>query len=156
MASGKISKSTGKDADRKLFRILDANFNRSREGLRVCEEIFRFFVPGTPFAAKLKKTRHAVTRALKSLPVPPSEILAARDVRGDEGKKFSSLEKNRESLADLFSANIERVKESLRVLEEFCKLLDARKAAEFKKLRFEVYEIEKKALPRLETLRHHR
>ena len=50
---------------------------------------------------------------------------------------------------DIFGANIERVKESLRVLEEFFKLIDKKDSAKFTKLRFKVYEIEKKALSHL-------
>ncbi|MCX5667705.1 MAG: hypothetical protein NTY34_05295 [Candidatus Omnitrophica bacterium] len=51
--------------------------------------------------------------------------------------------------SDIFSANIERTKESLRVLEEFFKLFDKGSSARFTKLRFKVYEIEKKALSHL-------
>ncbi|MGH7198391.1 MAG: hypothetical protein ACREH5_06595 [Candidatus Omnitrophota bacterium] len=43
----------------------------------------------------------------------------------------------------------------MRVLEETAKLLDERISARFKKVRFNVYAIEKKALPKLEALRHH-
>ena len=142
--------------DSKLLRILDANFNRSREGLRVCEEIFRFFLNDSPLTRKLKKTRHQITGLLKSMPVAQSEILAARDVGRDEGRKPSFLEKKRAGILDLFLANIERTKEALRVLEEFTKFLDARTSIQFKKLRFEVYTIEKRALPKLEALCDHR
>ncbi len=139
--------------DRRVLRILDANFNRSREGLRVCEEVFRFLAEDPALARRLKKTRHGVTRVMKSLPVAYSVFLDARDVRGDSGKAPSRLEKKRRGVADLFYANIERVKESLRALEEFSKLADPRATDRFKKLRFEVYEIEKRAVPRLEDLR---
>lgn len=142
--------------DTKVLRILDANFNRSREGLRVCEEIFRFFLNEPALRRELKKTRHRITAVLKKMPVPRADILAARDVSGDEGKKPSSLESKRRDLLDLFSANMERTKESLRVLEEFTKFLDSGASSDFKKLRFEVYDIEKRALPKLEALRDHR
>lgn len=138
--------------DKKVLRILDANFNRSREGLRVCEEIFRFFLNDAALMRRLKKTRHAITNFLKKM--PHAEMLAARDVRNDEGREHSKLEMKRSGLEDLFSANIERTKESLRVLEEFSKILDPKVSTGFKKLRFEVYAIEKRALPKLESLRH--
>ena len=53
---------------------------------------------------------------------------------------------------DIFEANIERVKESLRVLEEFFKLVDLKRSASFKDLRFKIYDIEKMALKKIASL----
>ncbi|MBI3252185.1 MAG: thiamine-phosphate pyrophosphorylase [Candidatus Omnitrophica bacterium] len=141
---------------RQVLRILDANLNRSREGLRVCEEIARFVLEDAPLTRALKKARHALSKEIGRLPVGVSELLAARDVARDVGKGPSPLESGRTGAWDLFSANIERAKESLRVLEEASKILDKDSAARFKALRFKIYAIEKKSLPKLETLRHHR
>ena len=58
-------------------------------------------------------------------------------------------EMNRKSYRDLFIANMQRVKESLRVLEEFSKLCDAHVALRFQRLRFRAYDIEKKTVGRL-------
>ena len=137
------------------MRILDANFNRSREGLRVCEEIARFVLEDRALTARLKKARHEVSDSIKKFPVSVSELLASRNVRADVGKKTSRLEKRRRSASALFLANAERAKESLRVLEETSKLVDSNISERFKKVRFRVYAIEKKALPKLEALRHH-
>ncbi len=140
---------TRKDA----LRILDANFNRSREGLRVCEEIARFVLNEEALTKRLKAARHAVSKALKEFPVPFKELVGARDSRGDVGRGESGLEKKRTGTADLFSANIERVKESLRVLEETVKLIDENFSGRFKRIRFNVYSIEKDVLPALEAVR---
>ena len=43
-----------------LLRILDANSNRSREGLRVCEEVARFVLNSHPLTKDLKRLRHAI------------------------------------------------------------------------------------------------
>jgi thiamine-phosphate pyrophosphorylase len=145
-----------KAPDRRVLRVLDANFNRSREGLRVCEEIFRFLLNDAGISGKLKRARHGVTRLMKKFPAAPGTVLAARDVRGDSGRKPTKLGSRRSGPADLFSANIERAKESLRVLEEFTKLVDRRSSDGFKKLRFQIYAIEKQAVPKLESLRDHR
>ena len=59
---------------------------------------------------------------------------------------FSKSEMSRITCSDIFSANIQRAKESLRALEEFFKLIDKKDSAKFTGLRFKVYEIEKKAL----------
>ncbi len=141
---------------RQLSRIVDANLNRSREGLRVCEEITRFVLEDDALTKRIKKARHAVSDTFKKTPASYLELLSARDTRGDVGREPSPLERNRRDAFDLFAANIERTKESLRVLEESYKLMDGRLADRFKKMRFEVYSIEKKALPELEALRHHR
>ncbi len=140
---------------RDVLRILDANFNRSREGLRVCEEITRFILQDKNLTRALKKNRHAVSACLKKLPLSPAELLASRDVRGDIGKGSSRLEAGRRDFLDLFLANAERAKESLRVLEETSKLIDGKTSVNLKKIRFHVYAIEKRTLPKLEALRHH-
>lgn len=138
-----------------VLRILDANFNRSREGLRVCEEIARFVLRDKSLTGDLKKTRHAVSGCIEKLPVSLTELVAARNVRADFGKKPSALEKKRENALGLFLANAERTKESLRTLEETSKFLDDKIHVRFKQIRFKVYAIEKKALPKLEAIRYH-
>ena len=137
------------------LRILDANFNRSREGLRVCEEIARFVWEDRKLSVKLKKSRHDISGVLQSISCGFKSLVSARNVRSDVGKKFSRLESARKDSSDLFIANLERVKESLRVLEEVSKLVDVDSAEKFKKIRFNIYALEKKSLSNLETLRHH-
>ena len=139
----------------KILRILDANFNRSREGLRVCEEITRFVMEDEALTQEFKKIRHAVSGCLKKFPGSSFELVAARDVRRDVGKNSSRSEKARQGPAEIFLANAERVKESLRVLEETSKLLHKKTADELKKIRFRTYVIEKKVLKKLEALRYH-
>ena len=102
-----------------------------------------------------KKIRHAVSGCLKNFPGSSFELAAARDIRRDVGKKPSRLEKSREDAAGIFLANAERVKESLRVLEETSKLLDKKTSDKLKKIRFRAYAIEKKVLKELAALRHH-
>ena len=140
---------------REILRILDANFNRSREGLRVCEEIARFVMEDKAITGALKKIRHAVSDCLKKFPGSSFELVAARDIRRDVGKGPSRLEKTRADAAGIFLANAQRVKESLRVLEETSKFLDKKSADQLKKIRFRAYAIEKKALKKLAALRHH-
>ena len=138
--------------DRKIFRILDANFNRSREGLRVCEEIARFYMESKTLSRDLRKARHAISACWKVFPGSWTKLLAARDVRGDVGRRPSLLERDRKNIAAVFLANAERTKESLRALEEFSKLIDEAVSEKFKKIRFQVYAIEKRAHPKLEAL----
>ena len=138
--------------DRKVLRILDANFNRSREGLRVCEEIARFYMDNKALTLDLKKARHAISECWKRFPGDWASLLKARDVRQDVGKKPSRLETGRKNVAEIFLANAERSKESLRALEEFSKCVDENSSRKFKKIRFQVYAIEKRSRVGLEAL----
>ena len=132
---------------KELFRIVDANFNRSREGLRVCEEVARFAWNSPSLTKELKSVRHKITDILKDEPSIARALCLSRDCLTDVGRKERiKTEMKRAGHRDIFSANIERVKESVRVLEEFFKLIDKNSSAKFTKLRFKVYEIEKKAL----------
>lgn len=135
---------------REVFRIIDANFNRSREGLRVCEEVTRFVWNSSVLTKDLKTVRHSITNILKNSPSTSKILFKARDVGSDVGRRVrQKSEMGRLDYSDIFGANIERAKESLRVLEEFFKLIDKNDSAKFTKLRFKVYEIEKKALSHL-------
>ncbi|MBI4353484.1 MAG: thiamine-phosphate pyrophosphorylase [Candidatus Omnitrophica bacterium] len=139
-----------------LFRILDANFNRSREGLRVCEEIARFVMGEGVLSREFKRLRHAIGRVLTEGPsLSLRELLSARDAEGDVGKGFSVLERKRAGFPDLFLANVQRAKESLRVLEETSKCVEPRASEKLKRIRFRVYALEKKTLPKLEALCDH-
>lgn len=132
---------------KEIFRIIDANFNRSREGLRVCEEVARFAWNSPSLTKELKSVRHSVSSIIKYAPETIKMLNASRDSVKDVGRcGCSKSEMSRSSYEDIFSANIQRVKESLRVLEEFFKLVDKKSSSKFTGLRFKVYEIEKKAL----------
>lgn len=133
--------------NRDALRVIDANFNRSREGLRVCEEVARFIWNSPALTKDLKSVRHSISNVLKDSPATVKALNSTRDSENDVGKRLKSgRETSRLTYEDIFSANIQRVKESLRVLEEFFKLIDSGNSSRFADLRFKVYEIEKKAL----------
>lgn len=133
-----------------IYRILDANLNRAREGLRVCEDVARFALDSAALSKELKALRHGVASAMRKVPASPGRLLAARDPEHDVGRgSRRPSEMHRRDAADIFMANIQRVKESLRVLEEFSKMTDSRLAIRFRRLRFRSYEVEKKAVTRL-------
>ena len=134
--------------EEKLYRIIDANLNRSREGLRVCEEIARFVLDDRSLTGEFKALRHGVSDCIKLYPAKLRGIVSARDPEGDVGKGEQAIEKKRKNWKDILIANMERVKESLRVLEEFSKPIDGKISGKFKKLRFKSYNIEKKLVSR--------
>jgi len=135
--------------DKKILRIIDANFNRLREGLRVCEEVVRFFMEEEDLTPEFKKARHLADRILRNSTIDLTEVVMHRDSDEDVGRESSENEMVRSNIIEVFSANIERVKESLRVLEEFCKLSDPDVAEKFKSLRFKIYTLEKETIERL-------
>lgn len=118
-------------------RIIDANLNRLREGLRVLEDICRFGYDDEKNASLLKSLRHDVRiDDIKSL-------LNARDIQNDILKTTTKSELSRQDLSHIITANIKRAQESTRVLEEILKLFDAQKSATFKHIRYTLYDIEK-------------
>lgn len=133
--------------DRQLLQIIDANLNRVREGLRVCEDIVRFSIADKDITKSLKFTRHAITKALlHSKGLSQRSLLETRDTKRDALKFVDFKKRKGLDVADLFMSNIERVKESLRVLEECCKILDENVSRKYRRLRFNTYDIEKKVV----------
>ncbi len=126
---------------KKTYRLIDANLNRVREGLRVVEDTLRFVLSDNEQAAKLKRVRHQLDK--KAGAIYPQLILA-RSV--EEDKNSGLAEDGRKSLISLLIANFRRAEEGLRVLEEYGKLVSAVAGDDFKKLRFQVYQIEKEVM----------
>ena len=138
-----------------VARIIDANLNRSKEGLRVCEEITRFILDSHKITSQLKAIRHEIDALSRSI-YPAARLISQRSVLTDVGRCNSSGELKRANCKDIFQANIQRVKESLRVLEEFSKLIDSKGALGFKRLRYKVYEIEKKSFKKVSAISNFR
>ncbi|MBA7622806.1 Thiamine-phosphate synthase [subsurface metagenome] len=137
-----------------IYRIFDANINRAREGLRVCEEVARFILCDEKLTKKLKGVRHQVTKIIQSLKIDTKKLFAIRDVRKDVGARtYPRSEGRRKSYQDIVTSNMKRVEESLRVLEEFTKKINPSTGAKFKKLRFRAYDLERELLEKLEGMK---
>ena len=126
---------------------MDANLNRSKEGLRVCEDISRFILNDTSATGTFKSLRHQILSALPHLKY--KELIEARDINGDVGRSSRPSELTRKNVADIFYANAQRAKESIRVLEEFSKLLNKQSSDKLKRIRYKFYDVEKKIIERL-------
>ena len=135
-----------KNPDKMLYRILDANLNRTKEGLRVCEDLCRYVWDQKTLTRAFKDIRHELTGIISGLDM--KKVLEARYIQGDVGRATSISESRREDIDAVFWANSQRVKESLRVLEEITKLIDAGISSRLKKLRYKVYGIEQKVIGR--------
>lgn len=120
-----------------IKRILDANLDRAREGLRIIEEWCRFGLDNSPLAAQCKQMRQEIA-SWHSI-----ELRMARDTAGDPGTALSHpQEEQRSSIESLLLANLCRVQEAMRVLEEYGKLYHPDMGRAFKKMRYQVYILE--------------
>mgnify|MGYP000420915478 FL=1 len=118
------------------LRLIDANLNRLREGIRVVEDIFRYVYNDKQTAIKLKELRH-LSRLENYI-----ELLETRDVKNDVLRASIKSEQNRTDLYSILIANFKRAQESSRVLEEFCKLISIEDSENFKYIRYELYNLE--------------
>ena len=118
------------------LRLIDANLNRLREGIRVVEDIFRYIYNDKQTALKLKELRH-LSRLENYI-----ELLETRDVKNDVLRSSIKSEQNRSDLYSILIANFKRAQESARVLEEFCKLISIEDSENFKYIRYELYNLE--------------
>jgi len=128
----------------RVLRVVDANANRVREGLRVIEEYYRFVLDDETVTRRLKSLRHEVTDAVACL-ADSRGLLLARDTAEDVGIPTTvESEHVRSSIHSVVMAAFKRAEEGLRVLEEYSKVLAVHGAGErFKTLRFELYTLEK-------------
>ena len=122
------------------LRLLDANLNRLREGIRVVEDIFRYIYNDKQTSSKLKFLRH-ISRIDNY-----KQLLIERDIKNDVLKTSTKSEQSREDLSSILIANFKRVQESSRVLEEFTKLISTKDSENFKYIRYELYDLEKEIL----------
>jgi thiamine-phosphate pyrophosphorylase len=133
-----------------IYRILDANLNRAREGIRVTEEVARLYFDDAKLSSKFKRLRHELTRVAKNN-FDQGKLLSFRDSEKDVGAdSMGSLEKKRADLSSIIQANLRRSQEATRVLEEFGKLINPDSAKSFKRIRFRLYILEQKILRMLQ------
>lgn len=123
------------DDENHIFRIIDANLNRLREGIRVIEDIQRYAFDNKELSFRLKNLRHEIKIGF--------DVLTSRDIKNDVLKKSTESENKRDNLESVIKANIKRTQESSRVLEEVFKIIDIKIAEKFKNIRHELYDIEK-------------
>ena len=114
------------------LRIIDANLNRTGEGLRLLEEISRLILNDAGLTQQLKTLRHDLLREDMAF---HKQLLQARDADEDVGANMEvpGEEKTR-SLPTVVVANAKRVQESLRTLEELTKIPSSPPGAEFGKI----------------------
>lgn len=120
-----------------VCRILDANLDRAREGLRIIEEWCRFGLNHSEWANECKQLRQELAKW------HDVELRKSRDTPGDPGTELTHpQEEQRNSIEALLQANFCRVQEAFRVLEEYGKLYQEEMGIAFKKMRYRIYSLE--------------
>jgi thiamine-phosphate pyrophosphorylase len=141
-----------------VLRVVDAEANRAREGLRAVEDYVRFVLDDRHLTGLCKQLRHDLAASLGR--IATEHRLAARETQADVGTELATeSEGRRDSTGSVLAANFTRLQEALRSLEEFGKLLDPDLATELEQLRYRTYtlhramEITRTSLERLDRAR---
>ena len=126
-----------KNLSPELYRVIDANLNRLKGGIRVVEDIMRYRDNNKELSSKLKKLRHLAHIE------DNNKLLKYRDSINDVLRPTIKSELNRTTIQSVITANFKRGQESCRVLEELFKLEDIKYSETFKYIRYELYDLEK-------------
>ncbi len=126
--------------DNSLHRVIDANLNRLKEGIRVIEDMARYADNDKTLSSRLKDLRHLA----KIDDIQP--LLKSRDAQNDVLRPTIESEMERSSIESIIIANYKRAQESSRVLEELYKVIDPSLSEKFKTIRYELYTLEKENL----------
>lgn len=88
----------------------------------------------------IKKFRHDLATSIGRL--SRSDLLSSRDTAGDVGTEISTAsEFDRHDVGDVIAAASSRVSQSLRVLEEYCKMLDPTISRDLESIRYRSYSV---------------
>lgn len=125
----------------RVLRMIDANINRVSEGLRVLEDIARFYMNNHECSKVLRELRHTVRKTFDV-----SNLMLSRDTQNDVGIKTTretNLD-NKSSMEQLIKANFKRVQEGLRVIEDSLKITKhCEHSKTYENVRYKTYQIEK-------------
>ena len=122
---------------RAIERLLDANLDRAREGLRVIEDWCRFGLARPDLVSRTKDFRQRLGRCHQA------RYKLARHTATDPAAGMAhGAQAERQGAAAVVAANCGRVQEALRVLEEFGRGLPGPLAGEAAAIRYGLYDLE--------------
>ncbi|HIE44058.1 MAG TPA: thiamine phosphate synthase [Candidatus Omnitrophica bacterium] len=128
--------------DRRIYRIIDVNIDRAREGLRVIEDTMRFIFEKRELTERARELRQEISNLPSALNISLPKLLSSRESEADLGRERE--EQQRGDTLEIVSSNFSRVEESIRVIEEYSRILNVKATPQIKKIRFEVYTLQKK------------
>ena len=127
----------GAGEQRAIERLLDANLDRAREGLRVIEDWCRFGLERPDLVSRTKDFRQRLGRCHQA-----SFKLARHTATDPAAGMAHGAQAERQGAAAVVAANCGRVQEALRVLEEFGRGLPGPLAGEAAAIRYGLYDLE--------------
>ena len=123
--------------DPRVARLIDANLDRAREGLRVVEDWCRFGLDRNDLVVTLKDWRQRLGR------LHHDHYKRARSTATDTGAGLEHpAQLDRHSPRQVVAANCGRVQEALRVLEEYGRNIDPSLAQQAAGIRYGLYDLE--------------
>ncbi len=127
-----------------ILRMIDANLDRCREGLRVMEDCARFVLNDAILSKRLKLARHALRTGIEGLGLRDDALLRSRDTAADVGTAIQTPSEQQRSggTRDLISAAAKRGTEALRVIEESVKTMGLA-GTPFESIRYAIYDLER-------------
>ncbi|HYF50234.1 MAG TPA: thiamine phosphate synthase, partial [Planctomycetota bacterium] len=132
--------------DSSILRLIDANANRAREGLRTAEDYLRFAVLDARWPAELKQLRAGITETLRGI-YDEQDLLASRQSSADPLRPTEDRpERDGTIRAEPPQATairgLKRAQEALRILEEYSRSEYPQASAAFSRMRYRVYDCE--------------
>uniref|UniRef100_A0A7V0Z5J4 Thiamine-phosphate synthase n=1 Tax=candidate division WOR-3 bacterium TaxID=2052148 RepID=A0A7V0Z5J4_UNCW3 len=125
-------------------RILDVNLNRLTESLKLIEDYARFVMEDLSILENIRKLRKSFLNIKKSLPV--KNFILYRHSETDLGREPEFDVIPRQAEDDILLANFSRAKESARIIEEILRQKNKIMSRNIKKIRFQIYDLEKLVL----------
>ena len=127
--------------DKRVARLIDANLDRAREGLRVIEDWCRFGLDRQDLVIPLKDWRQQLGQLHADC------YRQARSTATDPAAGLSHpAQQSRTDSTLVLKANASRVQEALRVIEEFARTGDAELARTAASVRYALYDHEVRIL----------
>lgn len=127
--------------DKRVARLIDANLDRAREGLRVIEDWCRFGLDRQDLVVPLKDWRQQLGQLHADC------YRKARSTATDPAAGLSHpAQQRRISSTLVLKANASRVQEALRVIEEFARTTDTELAQTATSIRYALYDHEVRIL----------
>ncbi|MFM7394216.1 MAG: thiamine phosphate synthase [Cyanobium sp.] len=128
---------SGDRLDPAIARLIDANLDRAREGLRVLEDWCRFSLERPDLVSRCKDLRQRLGRHHHD-----HWKLARRTATDPAAGMAHPAQAERLQPSQVLAANAGRVQEALRVLEEFARIPDPALAHEAALIRYRLYDLE--------------
>lgn len=127
-----------------MLRIIDVNINRLDESLKLIEDVIRFQLEQRQLLTQIRKIRNDFLYLKKALPL--TQTIGARRSHKDLGRKHKFDSDTKKDQTGLILSAFSRAKESSRTIEEALKAVIPRLSSSTKKIRFQIYDLEKETM----------